>query len=74
MMGAHLIGLPIVLRGGIMDSTLATNIAMTSISKYRAKQVASELSPAVQIVHELCPSVVLEIGSAEGGTIYAWSQ
>ena len=57
-----------------MDSTLATNIAMTSISKYRAKQVASELSPAIQIVHELCPSVVLEIGSAEGGTIYAWSQ
>lgn len=52
----------------------ARQIAETAIRDHKANQRVSELEQLVEIVKRLKPSRVLEIGSQDGGTLWAWSQ
>lgn len=49
----------------------ATEIAQTSITA-GASQKLGELAPLVELVANLEPAVILEIGSMNGGTLIAW--
>lgn len=50
------------------------DIALTALFDYGAIQHPDELEPLIDIVKELQPEVVMEIGVAQGGTWYAWAK
>ena len=52
-----------------MDSR---TIAKIAIHKKHATQKASELSPLISLLKKRKIKTVVEIGSAKGGTLYAW--
>ena len=54
-------------------SARAETIARGSIGR-GAIQKRSELACLVDLVEEACPSTVVEIGTARGGSFYAWCQ
>jgi cephalosporin hydroxylase len=49
-------------------------VAKTAISEHGAIQKPGELAGLLEMVAEIKPRVIVEIGCDEGGTLYAWSQ
>lgn len=58
---------------GVEIHASAREIATAAVHR-RAYQKLYELECLVELVQELEPSAVLEIGTAEGGTFFAWAQ
>jgi predicted O-methyltransferase YrrM len=52
----------------------ALNVTRGALRKREAMQKSSEFAPFVSLVARLRPRRVLEIGTARGGTLWAWCQ
>lgn len=49
-------------------------VANEACSVYKAQQRSAEFAQVLELVSNLNPQIMLEIGCADGGTLFAWTQ